>query len=72
MLNELRYKEYFSIPRVRVLYDDKKNYLGRKLNNLRCCELIGKFFSLRLAKQCGGMIYINTMDEIEVEGVFAE
>lgn len=73
---EIKTQEYFSIPRGRVLYNDKNHchvvYLDRKLNNLRCRELVGKFFKFEISQAIWRNDLHYTTDEIELEDIFIE
>lgn len=74
--SELKAQEYFSIPRGRVLYNDKNHchivYLDRKLNNLGCRELISRFFQFEISRAIWRNDLHYTTDEIELEDIFME
>lgn len=74
--SELKAQEYFSIPRGRVLYNDKNHchivYLDRKLNNLGFRELISSFFQFEISRAIWRNDLHYTTDEIELEDIFME
>lgn len=74
--SELKAQEYFSIPRGRVLYNDKNHchivYLDRKLNNLGCRELISRFFQFEISRTIWRNDLHYTTDEIELGDIFME
>jgi hypothetical protein len=76
VLNELKAQEYFSIPRGRVLYNDKNNchiiYLDQNLNNLKYRELISSFFQFEINRAIWRNDLHYTTDEIELEDIFME